>query len=56
LIVAVALEERGLGLDLDARFTTRRPLLTFARLLETCLGAAPLLGRHFVATKQGWTN
>ena len=40
--------------DLDAVVYYEKPLLTFERLLETYLGAAPRGGRSFVAAMQVW--
>jgi len=49
------LESQGLQLnDLDAVVYYEKPLLTFERLLETYLGAAPRGGRSFVAAMQVW--
>jgi carbamoyltransferase len=49
------LESQGLTLgDLDAVVYYEKPLLTFERLLETYLGAAPRGGRSFVAAMQVW--
>jgi len=49
------LESQGLGLsDLHAVIYYEKPLLTFERLLETYLGAAPRGGRSFVAAMQVW--
>jgi len=49
------LESQGLQLgDLDAVIYYEKPLLTFERLLETYLGAAPRGGRSFVAAMQVW--
>ena len=49
------LESQGLSLgDLDAVVYYEKPLLTFERLLETYLGAAPRGGRSFVAAMQVW--
>ncbi|MEB3235578.1 MAG: carbamoyltransferase [Cyanobacteriota bacterium] len=49
------LESQGLSLgDLNAVIYYEKPLLTFERLLETYLGAAPRGGRSFVAAMQVW--
>ncbi len=49
------LESQGLKLsDIDAVVYYEKPLLTFERLLETYLGAAPRGGRSFVAAMQVW--
>ena len=40
--------------ELDAIIYYEKPLLTFERLLETYLGAAPRGGRSFVAAMQVW--
>ena len=49
------LESQGLQTaDLDAVVYYEKPLLTFERLLETYLGAAPRGGRSFVAAMQVW--
>jgi len=49
------LKSQGLQLsDLDAVIYYEKPLLTFERLLETYLGAAPRGGRSFVAAMQVW--
>ena len=53
--VRYCLESQGLQLgDLDAVVYYEKPLLTFERLLETYLGAAPRGGRSFVAAMQVW--
>ncbi|MFZ9750079.1 MAG: carbamoyltransferase, partial [Vulcanococcus sp.] len=53
--VRYCLESQGLLLsDLDAVVYYEKPLLTFERLLETYLGAAPRGGRSFVAAMQVW--
>ncbi len=53
--VRYCLESQGLTLaDLDAVIYYEKPLLTFERLLETYLGAAPRGGRSFVAAMQVW--
>jgi carbamoyltransferase len=46
-------QEIRLG-DLDAVVYYEKPLLTFERLLETYLGAAPRGGRSFIAAMQVW--
>ena len=52
---AYCLSSQGLLLgDLDAVIYYEKPLLTFERLLETYLGAAPRGGRSFVAAMQVW--
>lgn len=49
------LESQGLKLeDIDAVVYYEKPLLTFERLLETYLAAAPRGGRSFVAAMQVW--
>ncbi|MFZ9299239.1 MAG: carbamoyltransferase, partial [Hylemonella sp.] len=49
------LESQGLSMsDVDAVIYYEKPLLTFERLLETYLGAAPRGGRSFVAAMQVW--
>jgi carbamoyltransferase len=49
------LESHNLTLsDLEAVVYYEKPLLTFERLLETYLGAAPRGGRSFVAAMQVW--
>ena len=49
------LESQGLKLsDIAAVVYYEKPLLTFERLLETYLGAAPRGGRSFVAAMQVW--
>jgi carbamoyltransferase len=49
------LESQNLTLaDVDAVVYYEKPLLTFERLLETYLGAAPRGGRSFVAAMQVW--
>ncbi|MFM8258814.1 MAG: carbamoyltransferase [Vulcanococcus sp.] len=49
------LESQSLSLaDVDAVVYYEKPLLTFERLLETYLGAAPRGGRSFVAAMQVW--
>jgi carbamoyltransferase len=53
--VRYCLQSQGLQLsDLDAVVYYEKPLLTFERLLETYLGAAPRGGRSFVAAMQVW--
>lgn len=53
--VRFCLESQGLRLqDLDAIIYYEKPLLTFERLLETYLGAAPRGSRSFVAAMQTW--
>ncbi len=53
--VRFCLESQGLTLaDVDAVVYYEKPLLTFERLLETYLGAAPRGGRSFVAAMQVW--
>ena len=53
--VRYCLESQGLTLaDVDAVVYYEKPLLTFERLLETYLGAAPRGGRSFVAAMQVW--
>jgi carbamoyltransferase len=49
------LKSQNLGLaDVDAVVYYEKPLLTFERLLETYIGAAPRGGRSFVAAMQVW--
>ncbi len=49
------LESQHLSLaDVDAVVYYEKPLLTFERLLETYIGAAPRGGRSFVAAMQVW--
>ncbi len=49
------LESQNITLaDLDAVVYYEKPLLTFERLLETYIGAAPRGGRSFVAAMQVW--
>lgn len=53
--VRFCLESNDLRIeDLDAVIYYEKPLLTFERLLETYLGAAPRGGRSFVAAMQVW--
>ena len=53
--VRFCLESQNLSLaDLDAVVYYEKPLLTFERLLETYLAAAPRGGRSFVAAMQTW--
>ena len=53
--VRFCLDSQHLSLsDLDAVVYYEKPLLTFERLLETYLGAAPRGGRSFVAAMQVW--
>lgn len=53
--VRFCLESQGLTLeDCNAVVYYEKPLLTFERLLETYLGAAPRGGRSFVAAMQVW--
>ena len=53
--VRFCLDSQGLTLaDVDAVVYYEKPLLTFERLLETYLGAAPRGGRSFVAAMQVW--
>ena len=53
--VRYCLESQGLKLsDIAAVVYYEKPLLTFERLLETYLGAAPRGGRSFVAAMQVW--
>ena len=55
--VQYCLSSQGLQLgDLDAVIYYEKPLLTFERLLETYLGAAPRGGRSFVAAMQVWVK
>ncbi len=49
------LENNNLNLtDIDQVIYYEKPLLTFERLLETYLGAAPRGGRSFIAAMQVW--
>ena len=53
--VAYCLESQGINLSAVNQVTYyEKPLLTFERLLETYLGAAPRGGRSFVAAMQVW--
>lgn len=53
--VRYCLDSQGLTLaDVDAVVYYEKPLVTFERLLETYLGAAPRGGRSFVAAMQVW--
>lgn len=53
--VRFCLDSQGISLsDLEAVVYYEKPLLTFERLLETYLGAAPRGGRSFVAAMQVW--
>ena len=53
--VRYCLESQGLTLaDIDSVVYYEKPLLTFERLLETYLGAAPRGGRSFIAAMQVW--
>jgi carbamoyltransferase len=55
LAAAFCLKSQNLDLaDLDAVVYYEKPLLTFERLLETYIGAAPRGGRSFVAAMQVW--
>ncbi|MDM7958560.1 MAG: carbamoyltransferase [Synechococcus sp. WH 8007] len=55
LAARYCLESQGLKLsDIEAVVYYEKPLLTFERLLETYLGAAPRGGRSFVAAMQVW--
>ena len=53
--VRYCLESQGLTLaDIDSVVYYEKPLLTFERLLETYLGAAPRGARSFIAAMQVW--
>lgn len=53
--VRYCLESQGLTLaDINSVVYYEKPLLTFERLLETYLGAAPRGGRSFIAAMQVW--
>lgn len=53
--IRYCLGSEGLRLeDIDSIIYYEKPLLTFERLLETYLGAAPRGGRSFVAAMQVW--
>ncbi|MBD2550366.1 carbamoyltransferase [Microcystis elabens FACHB-917] len=53
--IRFCLESQGLRLhDLESIVYYEKPLLTFERLLETYLGAAPRGSRSFVAAMQVW--
>lgn len=53
--VRYCLDSQSLSIgDVDAVVYYEKPLLTFERLLETYLGAAPRGGRSFVASMQVW--
>lgn len=53
--VKYCLNSTGLSLaDIDCVVYYEKPLITFERLLETYLGAAPRGGRSFVAAMQTW--
>lgn len=53
--IRYCLRSEGLTLeDIDSVVYYEKPLLTFERLLETYLGAAPRGGRSFVAAMQTW--
>ena len=53
--VRYCLESQGLTLaEIDSVVYYEKPLLTFERLLETYLGAAPRGGRSFIAAMQVW--
>jgi len=53
--VQYCLDSQQLSLsEIDAVVYYEKPLLTFERLLETYLGAAPRGGRSFVAAMQVW--
>ena len=53
--IRYCLESQGLTLaDIDSIVYYEKPLLTFERLLETYLGAAPRGGRSFIAAMQVW--
>ena len=53
--VSYCLKSQGINLsDINEVVYYEKPLLTFERLLETYLGAAPRGGRSFVAAMQVW--
>ena len=53
--VSYCLKSHGISLsDVNEVIYYEKPLLTFERLLETYLGAAPRGGRSFVAAMQVW--
>ena len=53
--IRFCLESQNLTLqDIDSIVYYEKPLLTFERLLETYIGAAPRGGRSFVAAMQVW--
>ena len=53
--VSYCLKSQGINLsDIKEVVYYEKPLLTFERLLETYLGAAPRGGRSFVAALQVW--
>ena len=53
--IAYCLQSQKISLsDVDTVVYYEKPLLTFERLLETYLGAAPRGGRSFVAAMQVW--
>jgi carbamoyltransferase len=53
--ICYCLKANGLTIaDVDAVVYYEKPLLTFERLLETYLGAAPRGGRSFVSAMQVW--
>ena len=53
--IRYCLQSEGITLsDLDLIVYYEKPLLTFERLLETYLGAAPRGARSFVAAMQVW--
>lgn len=53
--ISYCLKSQGISLlDIENVVYYEKPLLTFERLLETYLGAAPRGGRSFVAAMQVW--
>ena len=53
--IAYCLNSQGINLsDIQQIVYYEKPLLTFERLLETYLGAAPRGGRSFIAAMQVW--
>jgi len=53
--ISYCLESQGVRLaEVDTVVYYEKPLLTFERLLETYLGAAPRGGRSFIAAMQVW--
>ena len=53
--ISYCLKKEGISLsDIDQIVYYEKPLLTFERLLETYLGAAPRGGRSFIAAMEIW--